>query len=198
MPLPYVLASSALPDNTPSLPAVDPSLGQPRPRPVDGGKVPPLPPSQLTEMHASRPLLMSPSMPERVRRNRDTAEPSPRPTLATEPPLMGSFSHHCPSSSPRPCCFPVPIKPPHRRPEAAHHHRYRSQPFPLLLSLENIRSAANPSRRVREVSGRRWSRRSYEVEESSHCHSASSLPSSASPTSSPPSSSFPCQCRWAL
>jgi hypothetical protein len=86
-PLPYILASSVVPDDTPSLPGVDPSLGQPRPRPMDGGKVPPLPPSQSTETHAGRPLPMSPSMPERMRRNRDTAEPSPRPTSATEPPL---------------------------------------------------------------------------------------------------------------
>jgi hypothetical protein len=149
MPLPYVLATSAVPDDSRLSPLSIPHWNSPDPGRWTVEKLPPLPPSQPTETHASRPLPMSSSMPERVRRNRDTAEPSPRPMSATEPPLTASFSRHCPSSSPRPCCFPVPIKTPRRCPEAAHHHRYRSQPFALLLPLRIVRILQDRSTTIR-------------------------------------------------
>jgi hypothetical protein len=159
-------------------------------------KFPPLPPSQPTETLASRPLPVSPSMPEHMRRNRDTAEPSPRPMSATEPPLTGSFSRHCPSSSLRTSCFPVPIKKTLSMPRSSTPSPLPIPVYPSSSPSRKCPKSASPSRRVRENSGRRWSRRWCKVEESSRRRrSASSPSSSASPTSSLLSISFPCQHR---
>jgi hypothetical protein len=129
---------------------------------------------------------MSPSLPERERRNRDTAEPSPRPNVSDGAAAHGKFSRHCPELVTAFPLSPVPIKGPRRRSREAHHRRYRSQPFSLPLSLGIVRSSTNPSRRAREVSGRRWRRCSCKVEESSRRRRSASPPSSsASPTSSP-------------
>jgi hypothetical protein len=195
-PRPYVLASSTVPDDTPSLLAVDPSLGQPGPRPVDGGKVSSTA-SQSTDRDARQPTVADVTEHARARAEEPRHRRAiPSTNVSDGAAAHGKFFPPLPKLEPAHLLLPRAYKKSPSTPRSSTPSPLPIPAFPYSSPSQKRPKSASPSHRVRENSGRRWSRRWCKVEESSRRRrSASSPSSSASPTSSPPSSSFPCQRR---
>jgi hypothetical protein len=184
-PLPYDLDDLAVPEDIPSLPAVDPPAPQPRPRPGKEKKFPlslslpgQLSPSRPTVADAITPCqdtcMSTAVLSHTPMRQQPSPEPlclgfsPPRPSFGTSSPAL-SRAYKRTQSMPR-SSTPSPLS------------------IPALLSSSpswKRPSSTNPSCRALGVSGRHWSHRRCEVKESSRRrHSASPPSSSASSPSS--------------